>query len=404
MLRLLCLIILILTIGVNASAGPKDSANKAPCHWQQAKQHLNKFQFQDALPILTTCYQITDSSQPLIEEKLALAYFKLGQFKPAQFHYQNVLDKDSGNIAVLNRLALIELKTNDDEKAEAYYQKLITLDSTNAYYYSQIADIAKKNSNWQKAITYYRKTLGMNEKDTKSITELSELLLKNKALESADKWIKRGMTLDSTNLRLRGLKAKLAYRQQNYDQVISSTGYILEGGDTTKTYLKLSGIAHLQMGQHPKAIQHLQKANALKGKSELIPYYLGIAYRKAGETGKATRYIEEAVKEGTSNNLALFYQQLAHTYEEEDNYSAAIEAFKKAYAHSENEQLLYHMARAYDTYYKDKKPAIRYYQKYLAKHDTTHEELARYAKQRVNRLKQIRHFQIDSLASNKHGK
>ncbi len=400
MIRFLSLFLPILIIGFYASAASNDSSKKIKCHWQQAKQYLNQFQFQEALPILTQCYQKTDSSNALIEQKLALTYFKLGQLKPAEFHYQNVLNTDSANLAVLNHLALINLRTDHNEEAETYYQKLISIDSTNPYYYGQLAKLAKKNDNRQKAASYYRRTLAINEKDVNAISQLGELLLNQEAFKKTGKWIKRGLALDSNNMRLWGLKAKLAYQQKNYNEVASSTAYIFKAGDTTKTYLKLSGIAHLQLGQYQKAIQYLQKANGPKVKSEIIPYYLGMAYRKVGETSKATSYIKQAVEKGTSNNLALFYQQLAHTYGDEKKYSAAIKAFQKAYKHSENEQLLYHLARTYDTYYKDKKPAIRFYQKYLNKHDTTHEELVRYARHRVNRLKQIKHFQLDSLASN----
>jgi hypothetical protein len=95
--------------------------------------------------------------------------------------------------------------------------------------------------------------------------------------------------------------------------------------------------------------------------------------------------MSRAIESGISENIEVYYSQLARTYEEAKDYKNAIHYYQAAYEKSKTKILLYDLARNYDVYFKDKSTAIAYYKRYLASDDTI--KLAReYAKRRLDML------------------
>ncbi|MEM6698021.1 MAG: hypothetical protein AAF599_06475, partial [Bacteroidota bacterium] len=72
------------------------------------------------------------------------------------------------------------------------------------------------------------------------------------------------------------------------------------------------------------------------------------------------------------------------------DYKAAIQHYEKAYEYSAAAETLFFLARNHDLYYKDKKMAMRYYQKYWNTGDLKYRK---YTKERIERLKEVIHFQ-----------
>jgi tetratricopeptide (TPR) repeat protein len=120
-------------------------------------------------------------------------------------------------------------------------------------------------------------------------------------------------------------------------------------------------------------------------KADWIYYFLGTAYQQVGDPLKAIEYLNLAVEEGISDNIGTYYTQLASAYEEARDFKNAIRNYKAAYETTKTDILLYHLARNYDVYYKDKTQAQIYYRKYLDSGDTI--RLAQeYSRQRLNTL------------------
>lgn len=78
-------------------------------------------------------------------------------------------------------------------------------------------------------------------------------------------------------------------------------------------------------------------------------------------------------------------------------YAEAIKAYQTAYKSSKENILLYHLARNYDLYYKDKKTAVEYYEKYLLTQDSDNVSFMNYSEHRISELKEYIHFDIDTL-------
>ena len=161
--------------------------------------------------------------------------------------------------------------------------------------------------------------------------------------------------------------------------------------------MKLLGVSNLQIGNHEAAITYLQNALEESSDSETICYYLGHAYRNNGDFEKSAYYFGKAIRSGISDNISEYYTNLAIVYEQTENYAESIKAYQAAYRSSKNKILLYHLARNYDLYYEDKKTALNYYKKYLALNDSDNLEFMDYSKHRINELKNVMHFNIDSI-------
>jgi tetratricopeptide (TPR) repeat protein len=121
--------------------------------------------------------------------------------------------------------------------------------------------------------------------------------------------------------------------------------------------------------------------------SDWIYYYLGAASRELGDIPASIVYFGKAVEKSISENTGTYYSQLGRSYEEAKDYRNAIRAYRAAYNNSKEGILLYHLARSYDVYYKDKAQALAYYKKYLESDDTI--RLAKeYSRRRVQAMGQ----------------
>jgi tetratricopeptide (TPR) repeat protein len=95
--------------------------------------------------------------------------------------------------------------------------------------------------------------------------------------------------------------------------------------------------------------------------------------------------MNKAIDEGITENIGTYYTQLARAYEDKKDYKNAIHYYHAAYEKSKSKILLYHLARNYDVYYKDKSTAMAYYRQYLASNDTI--RIAKeYSRHRLNTL------------------
>lgn len=375
------------------SADKKDSVN----YCKLGNQFLSDYQFGKALSHLKICCK-NDPQNLQCLEKIATCNYQLGQLKDAKNNYQKILALDSENSTALNNLGLIFSKESNYVKAIEQYQKLIAMDSANSYYYRQCAKIYGAMDQVNNAILYYEKALQFNPNDIMVIMDLCSFYQKYDKYAEADSLVNMGMLLDSTNMKLWYFQAKSAFHQKNYLLTVKSINKILQSTKDTSTFmLKLLGISYFHIQNYQQAIPILNNIISKKEGAEIICYYLGLAYNAVGKPNKSLSYFEEAINQGISNNLAIYYTQLGITYEELGMYQESIKNYQAAYKTSKNKKLLYHLARNYDAYYKNKKTALRYYKKYLAANDTENIEFKEYSSYRVSELKKIVHFDIDTL-------
>lgn len=394
---LICTCLLSILLG-HQTFGQVDSKDSTGIdHCQAGNEFIDSFQFDKAIEMLRLCYQSTQKNIDCLK-KIANCNYKLGRFKEAKSNYFNILREDSLNLTALNQIAVMYSKESQFDKSIEYYEKLIAIDSVNSFYHKQVAILYHKLGDIEKSVLHFNKAHYINPQDIIVISQLGNIYQKLNLHVVADSLIDKGLMLDSTHIKLLLTKAKVAYKKKSYADVVLSINQILKIQKDTSSYaLKLLGVSCFHLNDHEKAIALLEKIVKNKQETEVIHYYLGLAYRTIGEIEKSLHHFEQAINMGVTDNLSSYYTNLAVTYEDQKNYKESIRAYQAAYKSSKNKILLYHLARNYDSYYEDKETALRYYERYLTMNDSGNVEFKDYSNHRISELKRIIHFELDTL-------
>jgi tetratricopeptide (TPR) repeat protein len=208
----------------------------------------------------------------------------------------------------------------------------------------------------------------------------------------------KGLQLDSLNRSLLEIKARYAFKIKNYQETVNTLDLVFtHHADTLHYYAGLAGICQMHLDNLEKAEQWFQYIIDKGDDTELTHYYMGLTYDKMEAHSKAADHFRKAIEKGISENMFNYYVSLAESYEKTNHLDASIRAYQEAYKYNRQDILLYKLARNYDTYYEDKRTAIRYYQKFLDQSNAnTDNPYATYANQRINELSEYLHV-IDTV-------
>jgi len=369
--------------------GKRESSTKS---YQKGVRLFKNYKYSEALEYFNNCYSINKNEKKCLL-KLAECNYRLGNYTKAKNNFKHLVSIDSTDIFSLNQLALIYNYESNYRKAIMYYEDIIKIDSTNSYYYTQLGQLYKRAENVPVSVEYYNKALQINPKNTQVINELANFYLNIGLFAKADSFVNDGIIIDSTNIRLLTTRTKILYRQQKYDKAVKQINSILDQTkDTSSLLLRLLAISTFNLKEYKFAIVLLEKIVSQKEESEVIYYFLGKSYLEAGENKKSVFYFNKALEEGISGNVSTYYFNIAYIQEKQGKYLKAAKNFKEAYHYSKEKILLYKIAKNYDMAFKDKKPALNYYKKYIKQNDSENKELLGYAKTRVIEIKEFLHF------------
>lgn len=329
---------------------------------------IQNYQFANALKILQNNY---DTLNEKMQQQAGYCHFKLGNFKLAITCYEGALKIDSTDRTTLNQLAQLYSRNNDYAKTLGTYFTLISQDSLNAFYYKQFAFYAAEIGELELAHNYYQKALKINPTDMEARLDYGGILLEVEKFNSLDSIINGGLAFESENKSLLLLKAKSNYQQKKYKETIKTIDKLLVFGDTTLAYARLLGISYFQLKDYKNVIPCMDFIVRTDLKpQDWVYYYLGMCYQHLNELPKSIEYLNTAIEKGISENISVYYTQLGTSYEAHNEPKNAIRAYKAAYESSKSGILLYHLARNYDQFYKDKSQAVSYYRRYLNSDDT----------------------------------
>lgn len=352
-----------------------------PDRLQTADRLINNYQFTEALSWLN---HPGDSIDVDILQRKGYCYFRTGNYGNAIRQYEKIIALDSTNRNALFQLGQLYTRNTQYENAYACYQKLIREDSLNSFYYKQYAIVASQKNDILTSLSCFFRAVTLNPRDIEAYAFLGNTLLENEQFEVADSVLTEALKVNrSPQLRLLLAKAQLG--EKKYEDVIKTVAQLMQKGDTIPAYARLLGISYFQLDQFDKVMPCMQFLLKSGMKADWIFYYMGVSFQQLHQPDSAIAYISKAIEEGISENISNYYTQLATTYEEKKDFKNAIKYYKAAYESSKTDILLYHLARNYDVYYKDKSQAISYYKRYLNSDDTI--KIAReYTRYRLDEL------------------
>lgn len=357
--------------------------------YQQALELMNAFQFDRAQELLSTCYIEAPENVDYLN-KIAYCNFQLGRYRDAKIFYNEILKIDALNATALSSLGSIYEREGNYRLAKQTYENLIRLDTTNSYYFKRNGYMALRLGDALDGIANFLKAHTLNESDIEVIDQLCNIYLSLGELDYTEQILEKGLRMDGKNINLLYNKARLAQKSQDHPIVVEAIEQAMALGDTSNYYQMMLGVAYLKIDSVDQAIEHLEMIVAREKASEHTHHYLGLAYLEKNELDTAIVHLNKAIEKGISEKITTYHADLASMYVKKNDHKAAIEHYQSAFNYSGEATYLFHVAHHHDLYYKDKRMAMRYYQRYLAGND---DKFRDYSAQRVAQLKELLHFQ-----------
>jgi tetratricopeptide (TPR) repeat protein len=356
---------------------------------EDADQYMKDQEYTRAYSIYSKCAG-QDTSQYHCQEKAGLAAYRMGSMHKSKNHFHKIESKSNHFKTACIHLANIYEQEENIPKAIKYNRRLRDSFPDNAIYHRKLGALLMKANLPLEAFPKYAEALKLNPEDITTIKGIAELFILNNQLEDADSILRKGLSIDSSNISLNYLYARNFYKQKQYDSTVMVLWNIRGRVDFPNYYSKMLGYSFLQIDSVDKAIRYLEKSLVNEGDPEYAHYYLGTAYELKGDMESALFHLDKAIEAGISKGTDLYYRNKARLLNDQNNLGEAIKAYEWSYRLKPDPVLLFYLGRASDKYYKDKNIAIRYYDKYIK---SAHDEPSykKYARQRVRYLKEVRH-------------
>ncbi len=378
---------LLITTGAFAQAQDEAPADLDQ-RYQRALDLISAYQFKQAQELLSECYHQEPENTDYLT-RIAYCNMQLGRYGDAKIFYNKVLSLDSTNAVALSSLGTIYEREYNYGQAAGYFQQLLQVDTTNSYYYKRNGALALKQNNAIGALYYYLKAHQLNGADIEVIDQLSALYLGMGQLDYAEAMLDKGFHLDPKNIKLLYNKASLHSKRQQHSEVINAVERAMEQGDTSDYYQMMVGVAYVRVDSAEKAIEHLQAIVDREKDSEHTHHYLGLAHFYKRDLEKAEEHLRMALEKGVSQKMGIYHGDLANTLVASNDYPGAIEHYRAAHSYNPTPRYLFRLAQLSDSYYKDKKIALQYFDRYLTTND---DEFREYSEQRARQIREYLHF------------
>lgn len=156
------------------------------------------------------------------------------------------------------------------------------------------------------------------------------------------------------------------------------------------------GIANFHLEKYAASIYCLERMALKEEPAELIYNYLGLAYFERQQHAKSEAAFKKALQKAISDKTGAYYSYLGLNQYHLENYAAAIKSFQESYRFKEDPLMYYYMARSYDDKYADKKPAQKYYERFLAESAEAENPFVSFSEERLSQFKTADHFKKDT--------
>ncbi len=377
----LCLMGVLISCQVYGQSGSDSYAN--------GQQAIAQYQFDQAIRAFYNCHQQEPDRKDCLHQ-LAWCHQQMGNFQDARIYYRAFINLDTLDPTGWISLGILDEQSGHIENAIKSYAKAVKIDSTNAYFLKKFGQAQVSLGNITAAIGAFQNSLYYNARDLETAAALADGLIQIDALDQATTVIQEGLALNKKDRPLLRLAVRLANRQELPDQTVMYGQQLLETGDSTLYYTTITGQAYVKLDSTSVALYLLDWVCHHDRASELAHYYYALALEASGQPTEAIHHMEIAIEKGQSDYLYLFQEQGGRLHLMDKNFKAAIQAYEAAERLHPDPEHIFQIGRAYDQWYKDKAPAMRYYENYLS---TKHQQFAEYAKQRLLVLRADRHQQ-----------
>ena len=325
-----------------------------------------------------------DPSSEFLTSGLAELYVKTGRIRDAVLEAQDILKRDPNNLEAHKLLGRIYLRSlgempgsgngsdNVLKLAIEQYEQIVKIEPGNVDNHLLLGRLYRLNNDLQKAEGELKIAVKLDPDSEEAVTTLSLLYSdegdttqalqvlssvpdtgrsaklyaalgatyeQRKDYKSAIDAYKHAIQMDRDNLdAIRGLAENLLNDGQ-IDAALDQYQVIADANpEDAQTYLRISEIYRRQ-GRYDQALESLKKAEAMVPDALEVPYNVAVVYEAQARYDEAVKILQDLLKktekpannysQADRNNRAIFIERLGMVYRDQENYSAAVEAFRK---------------------------------------------------------------------------
>ncbi len=325
-----------------------------------------------------------DPSSEFLTSGLAELYVKTGRIRDAVLQAQDILKRDPNNLEAHKLLGRIYLRSLGDipgsgngsdnvlKLAIEQYEMIVKIEPGNVDDHLLLGRLYRLNNDLQKAENELKTAVKLDPDSEEAVTTLALLYTdegdtahalqvlssvpdtgrsgklyaalgatyeQRKDFKSAIDAYKHAVRLDRDNLdAIRGLAENLLNDGQ-VDAALDQYKVIADANpEDAQTYLRISEIYRRQ-GKYEDALESLKKAQAMVPDAMEVPYNIAVVYQAQGRYDEAEKILQDLLKktekadntysQADRNNRAIFIERLGMVYRDQENYQAAVEAFRQ---------------------------------------------------------------------------
>jgi len=324
-----------------------------------------------------------DPSAEFLTSGLAEFYVKTGRIRDAVLEAQDIIKRDPKNLEAHKLLGRIYLRSLGDmpggngsdnilKLAIDQYEQIVKLEPDSVDDHLLLGRLYRLNNDLQKAEAELKTAVKLDPSSEEAVTTLAILYTdegdtahalqvlssvpdsgrsaklysalgaayeQRKDYKSAIDAYRHAVVLDRDNLdAIRGLAENLLNDGQT-EAALEQFKVIADANpEDAQTYLRIAEIYRRQ-GKYDVALENLKKADTMVPDSLEVPYNMAAVYQAEGRYDDAIKILQELLRKteksdvGSSqadrNNRAIFIERLGMIYREQENYTAAVETFRK---------------------------------------------------------------------------
>jgi tetratricopeptide (TPR) repeat protein len=324
-----------------------------------------------------------DPSSEFLTSALAELYVKTGRIADAVKEAQDIIKRDPKNLEAHKLLGRIYLRSLGDmpggsgsdnilKLAIDQYEQIVKLDPDSVDDHLLLGRLYRLNNDLQKGEAELKTAIKLDPNSEEAVTTLAMLYTdegdtvhalkvlssipdsarsaklyaalgaayeQRKDYKSAIDAFRHAIVLDRDNLdAIRGLAENLLNDGQ-LDAALEQYKVIADSNpEDAQTYVRMAEIYRRQ-AKYDLALENLKKAETLVPDTMDVPYSMASVYQAQGRYDEAIKLLQDLVKRtekseaGSSqadrNNRAIFIERLGMVYREQENYTAAVDTFRK---------------------------------------------------------------------------
>jgi tetratricopeptide (TPR) repeat protein len=252
--------------------------------------------------------------------------------------YEQIVKLDPDSIDDHLLLGRLYRLNNDLAKAEGELKTAIKLDPSSEEAVTTLAMLYTDEGDTAHALKVLS-AIPDSARSAKLYAALGAAYEQRKDYKSAIDAYRHAIVLDRDNLdAIRGLAENLLNDGQ-LDAALEQYKVIADSNpEDAQTYVRMAEIYRRQ-AQYDLALENLKRADTLVPDTMDVPYSMASVYQAQGRYDDAIKLLQDLLKRteknevGSSqadrNNRAIFIERLGMVYREQENYTAAVETFRK---------------------------------------------------------------------------